>query len=173
MGNWITSFGKFSSGLDRNPPSVGPTVLRVTGVQSGSRGNATDRLEDGKTECLRVVVADFADVGFRDTEVSVQEAPERSANECQPEVVCETKDIDGKNDTDDTKGNGQSPPVSVCKPTPEKVSRNTAKRIGCCNPPAVEADFGSRNLNVRKNEGIGTSGMYSCVMYGMMGFVRL
>ena len=157
----MANSGKFSSGLDRNPPSVGPTVLRVTGVQSGSRGNATDRLEYGKTECLRVVVADFADVGFRDTEISVQEAPERSAYECQPE------------DTDDTKGNGQPPPVSVRKPTPEKVSRNTAKRIGCCNPPAVEADFGSRNLNVRKNEGMGTSGMYSCVMYGMMGLVRL
>ena len=160
----MANCGKFSSGLDKNPPNVGPTVLRVTRIQSGLRGDTSDCLENGKTECLRVVVADFADVGFGDTEVSIQEAPECPAYECQTEVVCETEDIDGENDANDTQGNGQSPPISVCKPTPEKVSRNTAKRIGCCNPPAVETDFGSRNLNVRTDDDIDTSGMYSCVM---------
>lgn len=150
MGNCFARPGKFSSGFDRYPPSVGPTVLRSDGSKGRSRGNATHCLEDGKSQRLRVVVADFTDVGLGDAQITIQETPQGSADEGGPEVLCQSENVDSDNDSDDTARNGQPPAVSIRKPTPEKVSGDTTKGVGSRNPSTVKADLGGRDLRMRK-----------------------
>ena len=107
-------------------------------------------MEDGKSQRLRIVVADFADVGLGDAQIAVQETPQGSANEGGPEVFRQSEDVDRDNDSYDTARNGQPPAVSIRKPTPEKVSGDTTKGVRGRNPSTIEADLGGRDLRVRK-----------------------
>ena len=54
-------------------------------------------MEDGKSQRLRVVVADFTDVGLGDAQITIQETPQGYADEGGPEVLCQSENVDSDN----------------------------------------------------------------------------
>ena len=94
-------------------------------------------MEDAKTQCLRVVVANFANVRLGDSEVSIQEAPEEATQHGDPEIRGQTEDIDCNDDADHAENDGETSSVTICKPSPEEIAGDSSKRIGSNNPARI------------------------------------
>ena len=141
---------------------LGPTVLGCT-HRPFVLGNAADRLEDAKTQRLRVVVANLANVRLGDSEISVQEAPEEATQHGDPEVRGQTEDVDCNDDADHAENDGEASSVAICKPSPEEIARDSSKRIGSDDPTRIESNFRVRNLQT-KNTNYDTLGKYTLHM---------
>lgn len=125
---------------------LGPTVLECVRKEHRILRNASDCLEDAEAECLRVVVADFANVRLGDSEVSVQEAPEETTQHGDPEIGSQTEDVDRNNDADHAEDDRNASSEAICKPSPEEITGDSSKRVGSQNPSRIESNFRVRNL---------------------------
>lgn len=106
-------------------------------------------MEDAKTQCLRVVVANFANIRLGDSEVSIQEAPEEATQHGDPEICGQTEDVDCNDDADHAENDGETSSVTICKPSPEEIAGDSSKRIGGNNPARIESNFRVRNLQTK------------------------
>ena len=128
---------------------LGPTVLESSQCDDCIRRNASDGLEDAKTERLCVVVADFANVRLGDSKVSVQETPEETTQHGDPEIGGQTENVDGNDDANHAEHDGETSSEAICKPSPEEVAGDSSKRIGSHNPARIESNFRVRNLQTK------------------------